>query len=169
MLIHLFYPWHLPNKHPHQTCFYFSTNSLNSIKKAEPKELPKWIENQTFEYKLTLKIKQGDSRNILCSNRLLGIRQKVGLLWAQHECWVFESWHGNSSSFALHKLHFHCDSRACPAWQPIASLTINLISEKAVHLFGSKGIEILMKWLLLKSRLWTIPQPIFVLVLFLQL
>lgn len=69
------------------------------------------------------------------------------------ECCVFESWHGNSSSFALHKLHFHCDSGARPAWQPIASLTINLISEKAVHLFGSKGIEILMKWFLLKSSL----------------
>lgn len=67
------------------------------------------------------------------------------------QCWVLESWHGNSSSFALHKLHFHCDSRARPARQPIDSLTINLISENAVHLFGCEGIEILMKWLLLKS------------------
>lgn len=66
-------------------------------------------------------------------------------------CLVLESWHGNSSSFTLHKLHFHCDSRARPAWQPIASLTINLISGKAVHLFVCEGIEILMKWLLLKS------------------
>lgn len=57
------------------------------------------------------------------------------------QCWVLESWHGNSSSFAPHKLHFHCDSGACPAWQPIASLTINLISENAVHLFGCEGIE----------------------------
>ena len=57
------------------------------------------------------------------------------------QCWVLESWHGNSSSFALHKLHFHCDSRARHAQQPIASLTINLISENAVHLFGCEGIE----------------------------
>ncbi len=50
------------------------------------------------------------------------------------QCWVLESWHGNSSSFALHKLHFHCDSRACPARQPIASLTINLISKKMLFI-----------------------------------
>lgn len=66
--------------------------------------------------------------------------------------WVQESSHGNSSSFAPHKLHFHCDSSACPAWQPIATLAINLISENAVHLFGAEGIGTLMKWLLLKKE-----------------
>lgn len=51
-----------------------------------------------------------------------------------------------------HKLHFHCDSSACPAWQPIATLAINLVSENAVHLFGAEGIGTLMKWLLLKKE-----------------
>lgn len=81
------------------------------------------------------------------------------------QCWVLESWHGNSSSFALHKLHFHCDSRACPAQQPIASLTINLISESAVHLFGSEGIEIIMKWLLSKINSWIVLQHVCVFML----
>lgn len=81
------------------------------------------------------------------------------------QCWVLESWHGNSSSFALHKLHFHSDSRACPAQQPIASLTINLISENAVHLFGCEEIEILMKWLLSKRSLEIMPQCICVFML----
>lgn len=75
------------------------------------------------------------------------------------QCWVLESWHGNSSSFTLHKLHFQCDSRARPARQPIASLTINLISENAVHLFGCEEIEILMKRVLSKSP-WIMPQYI---------
>lgn len=64
-----------------------------------------------------------------------------------------ESPRGNSSSFAPHKLHFHCDSSACPAWQPVATLAINLVSENAVHLFGgAQGIGTLMKWLLLKTE-----------------
>lgn len=81
-----------------------------------------------------------------------GICQKVELL-CSFQYWVLESWHGNSSSFALHKLHFHCDSSACPAQQPIASITINLISENVVHFFGCEGIEILMKLLLSKIGL----------------
>lgn len=67
-------------------------------------------------------------QNILWCIWLLDIRQKVELLFSptcSFQCWAFESWHVNSYSFALHKLHFHCDSKACPAWQPIACLTIN--------------------------------------------
>lgn len=62
-----------------------------------------------------------------------------------------ESSHGNSSSFAPHKLHFHCDSSACPARQPVATLAINLVSENAVRLFGAEGIGTLMKRLLSKK------------------
>lgn len=121
------------------------------------------ILNHTFGYQLTLNINEGIRshrvENMLCCNGLLGIRQKVGLLWAtcSFQCLVLEWWHGNSSSFALHKLHFHCDSRARPALQPIASLTINLISENAVHLFGCEGIEFLMKRLLSRRTLWIMP------------